>query len=68
MQEKSFDPLVMAVDANFRLCRREKAGHAIGDTSPLVQPSYFLPQDEVDKYLHSEHKNSQCSISVRSCT
>ena len=56
MQESSFDPLFVAVDANFRLCRRKRAGHALGKVSPLIQPSFFLSQEEVDAYILSEQK------------
>lgn len=47
--------MFVAIDANFRLCRRAKAGHTCAN-SPLIQPTLFLPQDEVDRYVKSEQR------------
>ena len=52
-QEDSLDPTFVAIDANFRLCRRAKAASSSTDNDPLIQPSLFLSQNEVDQYVNS---------------
>lgn len=46
----------MSVDANFRLCRRLKAGQSRKDDKPYLNSSFFIPQDDVDAYLRSEQR------------
>ncbi len=44
------------MDANFRLCRRGKAGRLRTEDSPLLKSTYCLPQGDVDQYVASKQK------------
>ncbi len=54
VQADAFDPMIMSIDANFRLCRRVNAAKESKDMEPLISPSFFLSQDEVDCYVTSQ--------------
>lgn len=53
-QSGALDPLFMSIDANFRLCRREKAGSASKEDVPIYKAPFFLPQRDVDSYISSQ--------------
>ncbi len=54
----------MSLDACFRLCRRAKAGGAVKDNRPLIQPSFFLSQPDVDSYVMSASAGVPVTVQV----
>lgn len=65
MQGESWDPLFMSIDANFRLCRREKAASTSKEDIPIYQTPFFLPQHEVDKYVQSQQGLISYNLQVK---
>ncbi len=55
----------MSLDACFRLCRRAKAGCAVKDNTPLIQPSFFISQPDVDSYVMSDQQSAGVPVTVQ---
>lgn len=47
------NPSFISLDANFRLCRRKKAGRAVTDVKPLFSDEVFADQAAVDNYVQA---------------
>jgi len=54
----------LSLDANFRLCRRGKAGSVRTEDAPILKGTYFLCQREVDKYVASKQKLESFNMPV----
>lgn len=64
LQADSLDPLVLSMDANFRLCRRKNAAK-VNTAPPLLQDHFFLPQQEVDDYVESRSRSTLVYMQVK---
>ena len=49
--QDQLDPIFLFLDANFRLCRRKKAGMATLQEKPLFKDEIFLNQAVIDQYV-----------------
>ncbi len=54
--------MIMSIDANFRLCRRINAAKESKDTEPLISPSFFLSQKEVNCYVTSQERPTTTEV------
>lgn len=64
LQADSLDPLVLSMDANFRLCRRKNAAK-VNTAPPLLQDHFFFPQQEVDDYVESRSRSTLVYMQVK---